>query len=139
MWISQQNRKTAAGDRVPAEVGAATLAGNPATVYLNGERRQVPLFAPGGYHWRPAAGDELLVIKTGAEGELPCAVGQRVEEPPVALESGEVALTSGSTQLVLHKDGRMRLQGDVEVQGDLTVNGDTIESMIIRILGSMMG
>ena len=28
---------------------------------------------------------------------------------------------------------------NVEVQGDLTVNGETIESMIIRILGSMMG
>lgn len=41
---------------------------------LAGERRDVALCLPGGYHWTPKRGDTVLVVKGGAEG-APCIVG----------------------------------------------------------------
>ena len=98
----------------------------------------MPLYAPGGYHWRPAAGQELLVIKTGEEGELPCTVGCRAEKPPVSLKSGEVALSAGKSSLVLRNEGKTEVNGGLAVAGTLTVNGETLESIVTRIVASMM-
>ena len=139
MWISRQAKTAPPGDKAPAEVGRTTLAGDPAAVYVSGERRQVPLFSPGGYFWRPAAGEELLVIKTGEEGELPCAVGRKAGATPTALQSGEVAVASKGAHMVLRNGGGVEISGEVDVQGSFSVNGETVESMILRILASMMG
>ena len=43
MWISRQAKTAPPGEKAPAEVGQTTLAGDPAAVYVSGERRQVPL------------------------------------------------------------------------------------------------
>ena len=56
MWISQQGQKAQSHTGGRAEVGRVTLAGNPVGVYLDGERRELPLFGPGGYAWRPEQG-----------------------------------------------------------------------------------
>lgn len=52
MWISEQGRRRAEPDGT-ALVGRVTLPGDPAGVYLAGERRELPVFGPGGYVWRP--------------------------------------------------------------------------------------
>ena len=137
MWLSRQKERFGGGGSA-AEVGTVTIPGDPAAVYLSGERRQVPLYAPGGYHWRPAAGQELLVIKTGEEGELPCTVGCRAEKPPVSLKSGEVALSAGKSSLVLRNEGKTEVNGGLAVAGTLTVNGETLESIVTHIVASMM-
>ena len=76
------------------------------------------VFAPGGYHWVPRVGEELLVLKAGEDGEKPCAVGvaSAVEE----LEPGEVLITAGGTSILLGRDGQ------VAVKGVFTINGTMV-------------
>ena len=83
MWTSKP------APRLPSEepwadTGTVTLGGDPAAVSLGGERRQVPVYAPGGYQWRPAAGDQVLVLKAGPSGSPPAWRGYaaRAENSP---------------------------------------------------------
>lgn len=103
-----------------ALTGPATLAGGSA-VWLEGERRGIRLYAPGGYHWVPRRGEELLVLKTGT-GEPPCALGAEAAEAK-GLRPGEVLLTAGPCAVKLGLDGKLTLTGQVEIRGELTVNG----------------
>ena len=98
-----------------ALTGPVTLPGDSAGVWLEGERRGVAVYAPGGYHWVPAAGDEVLVLKTGERGERPCAVG--VAAGGQGLLPGEVLITVGAASI------KLGLDGQVAVTGNLTVNG----------------
>ena len=123
MWTSKP------APRLPSEepwadTGTVTLGGDPAAVSLGGERRQVPVYAPGGYQWRPAAGDQVLVLKAGAQRESPCVAGVCCQSGE--LSPGEVRISSGSGQIRL-QDGR------VEVQGQLWVNGEQLEKLIERL------
>ena len=123
MWTSKP------APRLPSEepwadTGTVTLGGDPAAVSLGGERRQVPVYAPGGYQWRPAAGDQVLVLKAGAQRESPCVAGVCCQSG--TLSPGEVRISSGSGQISL-RDGR------VEVQGQLWVNGETLEALVERL------
>lgn len=74
MWIAEQGRRRPQADGT-ALVGQVTLPGDPAAVYLDGERRELPVYGPGGYVWRPAKDQQVLVLKTGAAGEAPCVAG----------------------------------------------------------------
>ena len=88
-----------------------------------GERRAVAVYAPGGYHWMPARGDEVLVLKSGAEG-APCVVGRAEDDPP---EAGAVRLSvCEGTSLVLRPGGGIVLTGEIAVTGRLTVNGTVV-------------
>ena len=60
MWTSERSRRPRA-EEAPAEVGEITLSQGTAGVNLGGERRWAALCCPGGYAWRPAAGDRVLV------------------------------------------------------------------------------
>ena len=62
MWLSRQGRGNGNAE-TSAELGTVTLAGARPSVYLSGERRDLPLMGPGGYLWRPAPGQRVLVIK----------------------------------------------------------------------------
>ena len=98
-----------------ALTGPVTLPGDQLGVYLEGERRGVTVYAPGGYHWVPATGDEVLVLKTGERGEKPCAVG--VAAGGQGLLPGEVLITAGVASI------KLGLNGQVAITGNLTVNG----------------
>lgn len=111
----RERRENPAGT---AFTGPVTLPGDPAGAYLEGERRGVEIYAPGGYHWVPAAGDQVLVLKTGERGEKPCAVG--VAAGGQGLKPGEVLISSGACAIKLGADGR------VCVTGSLTVNGRAV-------------
>ena len=85
---------------------------------LDGERRDLPIFGPGGYLWRPAREDQVLVIKTGSDGEAPCIAGKR-NESEEKLEEGEV--------LIYSKNASIRLsRGMISMEGIVLVNGKTV-------------
>lgn len=114
----------------PAELGKVTISGSSAGVALEGERRKVTLCGPGGYHWAPARGDTVLVVKSGPE-ERPCIAGA-VEEADLA--PGEVYLSvAPDAGIRLKPDGTValqgafRLEGSLEVTGSLRVNGREVE------------
>ncbi|MEL4860455.1 hypothetical protein AAEU42_04285 [Pseudoflavonifractor phocaeensis] len=118
MWLSRQRQVPRRG--VAALTGPVTVPGDPAGAWLEGERRGVAVYAPGGYHWVPAAGQEVLVLKAGGEGEKPCALGAAQDSGELGLRPGEVALTVGKAAV------RLTLEGSVEVTGLLKVNGTVV-------------
>lgn len=124
MWTSERNRSLPVREAA-AELGTVTLGGDPAGVSLGGERRWLTVYSPGGYSWRPTAGDKVLVLKAGAEGESPCILG-KVQEGG-ELEAGEVRLSGGASALKL---GRERL----ELTGQLYLNGRTLYEVVRDIV-----
>lgn len=115
MWIAERSRRRPEPEEL-AGLGQVTLPRDPAGVWLDGERRMLPVFAPGGYVWRPSLGEQVLVLKTGQQGEAPCVLGTRCQDK-WELEEGEVVLYSGKAALHLKRDGT------VDITGKLTVNG----------------
>ena len=144
MWTS--NRKMEGySEECAADQGMVTLGGDPAAVYLGGERRWVSLYAPGGYQWRPKAGDKVLVVKAGDHRELPCLVGKRPDwtAQEEELPPGSVRIHSGTGTVLLSEEG-LTLKGDeVALEGEITVNGQEleayIEAVVYQVLASMMG
>ena len=144
MWTSKP------APRLPSEepwadTGTVTLGGDPAAVYLGGERRWVSLYTPGGYQWRPKAGDKVLVVKAGDHRELPCLVGKRPDalSEEDELSPGSVRIHSGTGVVLLDEDG-LTLKGDeVALEGDIYVNGQELEAyiqdIVYQVLASMMG
>lgn len=128
MWTSERRRGRPV-EEAPAELGTVTLGGDPAGVVLGGERRWLPVYGPGGYRWRPAAGDRVLVLKAGTEGESPCVAGapQQGEE----LAPGEVEVAGGACSVRL---GEERL----ELNGPLYVNGTPLKEYIGQVLAELL-
>lgn len=116
MWMARPRGRDLLEEET-AQTGQVTLAGTPAGVGLEGERREVPLFGPGGYHWAPHQGDTVLVIKTGPE-ESPAAVGVRETED---LEPGEVWLSVAEGAGI-----RLKPDGTIALTGKVTVNGQEV-------------
>ena len=113
MFLSK--RESQSKTKATALTGPVTLPGETAGAWLEGERRALTVYAPGGYHWVPALGDEVLVLKTGERGENPCAVG--VSAGGQGLRPGEVLITAGVASI------KLGLDGQVAITGSLTVNG----------------
>ena len=113
MFLAKREERSRTG--AGALTGRVTLPGDPAGVWIEGERRGVAVYAHGGYHWAPALNDQVLVLKAGEDGEQPCAVG--VPSGRQDLAPGEVLITAGRSAIRLNTDGT------VEVTGTLTVNG----------------
>ena len=102
MWMNRGERRVPV-EEAAAEVGRVTLGGEPCGVALGGERRLLPVYAPGGYRWRPRVGEQVLVLKAGEDREEPCVVG--AAQPPGELKPGEVELTGGAVTLRLGQEG----------------------------------
>jgi hypothetical protein len=111
-------------------MGVVTLGGDPAGVSVGGERRLLPVYSPGGYSWRPAAGDRVLVLKAGGERESPCILGA-VQQDSGALKPGEVALSGGGSQLRLGQDG-------IQLTGQVLVNGESLEALVRRVAAGLL-
>ena len=128
MWTSERSRRPRA-EEAPAEVGEITLSQGTAGVNLGGERRWAALCCPGGYAWRPAAGDRVLVLKAGGERESPFLLG--MEPPETDLAPGEVRLSCG--------DSAIRLgSGALELTGNIQVNGISLAAYIAQIASSLL-
>lgn len=128
MWLSEERVRKPAAEPT-AEWGAVTVAA-PSAVYLGGERRQVPVCCPGGYAWRPAVGDEVLVLKTGAEGEQPYILG-RTGAAEEALNPGQVRVGSARCGLLCGEE--------LELSGTVKVNGEELEALVRRVVAEMLG
>ena len=144
MWTSNRKRE-GLSQECAADQGIVTLGGDPAAVYLGGERRWVSLYTPGGYQWRPKAGDKVLVVKAGDHREIPCLVVKRPDEVSEEdeLPPGSVRIHSGTGVVLLDEEG-LTLQGDeVALEGDITVNGQSLQSyiqnIVYQVLASIMG
>lgn len=121
MWLSHPNRR-ADSEEFPADQGAVTAGGDPAMIYLGGERRSAPVFGPAGYHWTPSQGDTVLVMKSGPE-ETPCVVGTRAESAR-DLEPGELWISapgSGDAGILLRPDGTIELTGTILINGQAPI------------------
>lgn len=114
MWLSSQSRKTQRSDQ-GAETGVVTLEGEEMAVYLTGERRNLPVLSPGGYCWRPAEGETVLVLKSGADGEELWVAG--VPGDGTDLAPGEVRIQSRQAAVFLGNDGSIDLRGTVKING----------------------
>ena len=127
MWTSERNRNLPLREAA-AEIGTVTLGGDPAGVSLGGERRWLTVYGPGGYSWRPTAGDKVLVLKAGAEGESPCILGTVQEGGE--LGPGEVRLAGGSCAV--------KLGQRLELDGELYLNGralyEVVRDIVIDVL-----
>ena len=110
-----------------AELGTVTLGGDPAGVSLGGERRWLNVYGPGGYSWRPTAGDKVLVLKAGAEGEVPCILG--TAQAGDGLKPGEVRLSGGESSI--------RLGQRLELGGELYLNGSSLYDVIRDIVSEL--
>ena len=139
MWTS--NRKTEGRTvEAAADLGLVTLGGDPAGVYLGGERRWVAVCAPGGYQWRPQTGDKVLVVKAGDQREIPCLAGVRqpeIQEKEDPLEAGAVRITGGSGQMDLNTKGVVLNGKETALKGRVTVNGERLEgaeALLQRVL-----
>ena len=123
MWLSKMTAR-----RREPEVGSAaatvSVGGEAPAVVTDAERRQGRLFSPGGYCWRPAGGETVLVVGGGE----PCVAGTE-QHCPVELAPGEVYIHSGKAWLWLKNDGsvvlsgKLVVQGGAEISGGLTVDG----------------
>ena len=123
MWMT--DRQVREDLREPAaELGQVTLSGASAGVALEGERRNVTLCLPGGYHWMPRRGDTVLVIKSGPDC-APCVAGQATEDR--GLTPGEAVLSvAEGTSIRLKAEGGIEITGAVELTGSLTINGRAV-------------
>lgn len=110
MWLSkrpgQERREDYTGP------GVVSVAGDGLGVINDMERRNARVFAPGGYCWRPAAEDRVLVIK----GDEPSIAGLE-QAAPEDLAPGEVLLYSREASICLKNDGRILLTGRVYLNG----------------------
>ena len=131
MWTSDRGRKRAV-EEYAADVGEVTLEEEPLGVYLEGERRWAGIYSPGGYRWRPAQGEQVLVLKAGAEREQPCIVGRHQDGE---LEPGEVEISSGTGKSVICLCG----DGELALNGWVTVNGIGLEELIASIVKQFVG
>ena len=128
MWLSEQKSRKPATEAV-AEWGTVTI-GEPAAVYLAGERRQVPVCCPGGYAWRPAVGERVLVLKAGNEGEVPYILGMS-QPGGENLQPGQTRITGSDCGILLGEA--------LQLTGKVQVNGEEIQNLIRRVVSEMLG
>ena len=112
MFFSGSGRRRSGAS---ALTGPVTVPGTMAGAYVEGERREMSVFAPGGYHWVPGLGDEVLVLKAGEQGERPCVVGCVMGE--AGLRPGEVLISAGRAAILLSPEGAVRVTGNLSVNG----------------------
>ena len=110
MWLSK--RAAAQNQEEYAGPGVVTIGGGSPAVVSDLERRNARLYGPGGYCWRPAADDKVLVIKSDAA----CIAGKE-QQLPEKVEEEEVYLFSKNASIHLTRTGEIRLTGQVYVNG----------------------
>ena len=144
MWTANRKREGRT-EECAADQGIVTLGGDPAAVYLGGERRWVSLYTPGGYQWRPKAGDKVLVVKAGDHRELPCLVGKRPDalSEEDELPPGSVRIHRGAGVARRHEAGVTRTARKVALKGDIRINGQELEAyiqdIVYQVLSSILG
>ena len=126
MWTSDRRRDHQRSWAM--ETGEVTIPGDPAGVYLSGERRQLAVYAPGGYVWRPSLGQRVLVLKAGGQQEEGCLAAARQDQEH-NLQPGEVRVFSqGGARITLD------LQGQIALEGQVFLNGLSFREAVEKII-----
>lgn len=113
MWLSQQLSAAGMECQTPAvQIGTVSVGGAAPAVQTDCEHRELAILAPGGFCWRPAPGDRVIVLRQG-EG---CVAGVR-QALPEDLRAGEVRLFSKGCSITLTADGEIHLTGTVYLNG----------------------
>lgn len=154
MWISKCSRETGVRGNT-ADLGQVTIGGDPAGVFLSGERRNLPIYAPCGFWWKPKVGQDALVIKSGQAADQLCVAGVKQGKAPATLAEGEVLMgnehvwiktandgvfVNGETKVV----GKLSVSGDASISGSISMNGAiyvggvTLESFVKSIVSTML-
>ncbi len=120
MWTWEQERRRQAMEPT-AQLGLVTLGGEETAANLGGERRWLNVCAPGGVAWKPRQGDQVLVLKDGADAWI---LGVLAQEQDV--QSGQLLL-SGTDCSVL-------LGNRMEIRGEVAINGHSLEEYIRSIV-----
>lgn len=127
MWLSEHMKFSGNLERSVAETGVVSLGGASIAVVTQGERRKLSMALPGGFRWRPALGQRVLVL-TSSEGEA-IVVGA-VPEEDGAVEAGELEIHGENCAICLKKSGdvlisgrSIKLTGGVDIVGGLSVDG----------------
>ena len=146
MWMGERLSRKDESQIAAVDMGKTSISGETVAVVSRGELRELEVWSPGGYLWKPKCDDEVLVIKGGTAGEEQCVLASAPGNVPEKIEAGEVCLfaagavvllrnsgiielKSGGTQISISGDGTeihggdIRLFGDVQVEGNLSVNG----------------
>lgn len=136
MWLSGQYKRPAnVGE---GQTGVVTVGGGEPAVLLDRERRGLEVYAPGGYHWTPQAGQRALVIQ--GQGEVPCVVGVRQgggTPESVGIQANSVRISGSNVFLQANAVAKVAGQ-TVALQGEITVNGIPLEEYIAQIVAGMM-
>lgn len=120
MWLSKQIRRERPESE--ADLGVTTISADRSGVLSKGEVRDLPIYGPGGYFWRPGNGESVLVIKGGPGGEESCIAGAAQAES--GIEPGEILIRSaGGASLRLRNNGSIEVKGTLSVTGSLMING----------------
>lgn len=127
VWLSQ--RRQTELEEAAAELGQVTVPGAPAGVALAGERRDVALCLPGGYHWTPKRGDTVLAV------EGVCAVN--VLPKKRGLGTVDVVITSAGgvpgTALVEQVQGVLEEQREIAVDVNVTAPETVTVDLILSV------
>ena len=126
MWLSEK-AASGGGEAETAEIGVVTISGDKPSVMLGGEKRNVELLVFPGLSWKPAAGEQVLVLRAGDEYFVCGAPGA---EGSSGLAAGEIRLKSRGASVTVRNGGDIELRGDVNVVGKLLINGVDILSLI---------
>ena len=125
MWLSKQAAESKDPSAVPPLRGTVTLSGSEAAVYTDAERRGLTVCAPGGYFWRPAVRDEVLVIKEGGRGYV---VADLPGQPPL-IQPGELLLLTGEAAVRLTPNGHVAISGTKVTVNDIVLYNEEDEEV----------
>ncbi|MFI3312422.1 MAG: hypothetical protein R3Y62_00905 [Eubacteriales bacterium] len=106
MWIG----KKVAENRVEntnAKMGTVTVGGTSPTVSTDREERQLQVVSPGGFWWRPASEDAVLVVEGAVVGCM--------ADCPVTLAAGEVYMGCNGASIHMRNDGGLYLGGTIYI------------------------
>ncbi len=114
MWLSQQGNQQQKQES-NIQCGQVSVSGAGLAVFLQGERRNIALFSPGGYHWKPSAGEEVLVLHCDDE-QSPCLIAKAQDN--IQLSAGQIFISAnGRTGITLSPNGDIHLTGDAFLNG----------------------
>lgn len=115
MWLSEQTKtRPPAGD---AELGTTTITGDTMAVVTRGEQRDLMICGPGGYVWRPAGGEQVVVLQGGPGGTERWIAGCRQGNAPDGMQPGEIYLHSAGASIYLKNNGTISITGNLVING----------------------
>lgn len=110
MWLSEKIARESAAVTGISQ-GVVTVGGTAPAVLTDKEERELSVLSPGGYFWRPAPGDRVLLSRESGG----CVLGKL--QPQRELAPGEIRIQSGSASLSLLPSGEIHLTGDIFING----------------------